>query len=234
MEFKGVLERRQGELTCEPAFGLICINEEKLRWSRGLCSPRYPHVLVGWILKLEFKRRGHFLEREAVKASPVAQLLKKSACQSRRLKRCGFDPWVGKIPWSRKWQPVFLPGKLHGQRSLVGCSSWDHKESDMTERLSMHACWVTQVKEIDGYVKIPRPAMERFLESMWVRGPGQGRGCAVVREDCGQLEGIDSATQSRYGRCWEQSAWLMLECEGIIPWSCESGWELVSQMLGRS
>ena len=31
----------------------------------------------------------------------------------RRLKRCGFNPWVGKIPWSRKWQstPVFLPGE---------------------------------------------------------------------------------------------------------------------------
>ena len=35
-----------------------------------------------------------------------------------------FDPWVGKIPWRRKWQPtpVFLPGKSHGQRSLVGYS----------------------------------------------------------------------------------------------------------------
>ena len=34
----------------------------------------------------------------------------------------GFDPWVGKIPWRRKWQPtsVFLPGDLQGQRSLVG------------------------------------------------------------------------------------------------------------------
>ena len=35
-----------------------------------------------------------------------------------------FDPWVGKIPWRRKWQPtpVFLPGESHGQRSLVGYS----------------------------------------------------------------------------------------------------------------
>jgi len=41
-------------------------------------------------------------------------------------KRCGFDPWVRKIPWSRKWQPtrVFLPGKFHGQRSLVGYKSF--------------------------------------------------------------------------------------------------------------
>ena len=44
------------------------------------------------------------------------------------------DSWVGKIPWRRNWQsiPVFLPGKSHGQRSLVGCSPWGCKESDMT------------------------------------------------------------------------------------------------------
>ena len=50
-----------------------------------------------------------------------------------------FDPWVGKIPWRRKWQPtpVLLPGKSHGQRSLVGYSPWDHKESDTTECIYM-------------------------------------------------------------------------------------------------
>ena len=39
-------------------------------------------------------------------------------------RRRGFDPWVRKIPWRRKWQPtpVFLPGKSHGQRSLAGYS----------------------------------------------------------------------------------------------------------------
>jgi len=42
----------------------------------------------------------------------------------------GFDTWVGKIPCSRKWQPtvVFLPGKFHRQRSLVGYSPWDHRD----------------------------------------------------------------------------------------------------------
>ena len=37
-------------------------------------------------------------------------------------------------PWSRKWQPtsIFLPGKSHGQRSLVDYGPWDHKELDMT------------------------------------------------------------------------------------------------------
>ena len=47
------------------------------------------------------------------------------ACQCRRC-RSSFNPWVGKIPWRRKWQPtpVFLLGKFHGQRSLMSYSPW--------------------------------------------------------------------------------------------------------------
>ena len=47
---------------------------------------------------------------------------KEPACQ---WSRCRFDPWVAKIPWRRKWlpTPIFLPGELHGQRSLAGYSS---------------------------------------------------------------------------------------------------------------
>jgi len=49
--------------------------------------------------------------------------------------RRGFDPWVEKIPWRRKWQPnsVTLPGESHGQRSLVGYSPQRCRESGMTE-----------------------------------------------------------------------------------------------------
>ena len=45
------------------------------------------------------------------------------------------SPWVGKIPWCRKWRPnpVFLPGKFHGKRSLASYSPWGHQELDMTE-----------------------------------------------------------------------------------------------------
>ena len=45
------------------------------------------------------------------------------------------DPWVGKIPWRREWQPTpaYLPGKSHEQRSLAGYSPCNHKESDRTE-----------------------------------------------------------------------------------------------------
>ena len=52
----------------------------------------------------------------------------------------GFDPWVGKIPWRRKWQPtpVFLPGESHGRRSLVSYSPQGCKELDTTEWLHFH------------------------------------------------------------------------------------------------
>ena len=65
---------------------------------------------------------------------------KEPICHCRSCKRCGFDPWIGKIPCRRAWQstPVFLPGESHGQGSLVGYSPWGCQEPDMTKRLSMH------------------------------------------------------------------------------------------------
>ena len=50
-----------------------------------------------------------------------------------------FDPWVRKMPWRMEWLPTaaFYSGEFHGQRSLVGYSPWGHKESDMTERLTL-------------------------------------------------------------------------------------------------
>ena len=73
-------------------------------------------------------------------------MVKNLPANADRYKRLGFDPWVGKIPWRRKWQPtpVVLPGESHGQRSLVGYSPQNltlglglgvglGTESDMTE-----------------------------------------------------------------------------------------------------
>ena len=71
--------------------------------------------------------------------SPGGIIGKESTCQCRqRPERCGFNPWVRKIPWRRKCQPmpVFLPGEFHGQRSLASYSPWGHKESDTAEWLS--------------------------------------------------------------------------------------------------
>ena len=57
---------------------------------------------------------------------------KESACQ---LRGCGLDPQIGKILWRRKQQPtpLFLPGKLHGQKSPVVYSPWDCRKLDTTE-----------------------------------------------------------------------------------------------------
>ena len=65
-------------------------------------------------------------------------------------RRHGFDSWVGKIPWRRKWQPtpVFLPGESHGQRSLVGYSPWGRKRVG-------HDLATQQKKTFLGYITWP-------------------------------------------------------------------------------
>ena len=65
---------------------------------------------------------------------------KESNCQSRRCRRCRFNPWVRKVPSSKKWQltPVFLSGKPQGQRSMVGYRPSGRKESYRTENTHTH------------------------------------------------------------------------------------------------
>ena len=64
-------------------------------------------------------------------ASLVAQMVKHPPA----MQEPGFNPWVRKISWRRRWKPtpVSLPGKLHGQRTLAGYSPWGLKELDTTE-----------------------------------------------------------------------------------------------------
>ena len=61
-------------------------------------------------------------------AFPAGSAGEEPACQCSRHRRPGFSPWVGKIPWRRRWQPapVFLSGKFHGKRSLVGSTAFLH------------------------------------------------------------------------------------------------------------
>ena len=95
---------------------------------------QYSHVSVyfGELLEVFILTFFH-PPKELVKTSLVAQMVKRLST----MRRPGFNPWVGKIPWRRKWQstPGLLPGKSHGQRSLVGYSPCGRKESDTTERL---------------------------------------------------------------------------------------------------
>ena len=72
---------------------------------------------------------------QATRASLAAQSVKNlPAVQETRVRFLGWED-----PWRRKWQPtpVIFPGKSHGQRSLVCCSPWGHKESGMTEQLTL-------------------------------------------------------------------------------------------------
>ena len=73
--------------------------------------------------------------------------------------RTGFEAWVRKIPWRRKWQPtpIFLPGKSHEQRSLAGYSPWDRKVSDMTT------------------------ATNKITDENWLHSPGNVTPCSVVK-----------------------------------------------------
>ena len=66
---------------------------------------------------------------------------KESACKVKTWVcslRPGFNPWVGKIPWRRQWQPtpVLLPGKSHGRKSLIGYKATVHGVVKSEPRLS--------------------------------------------------------------------------------------------------
>ena len=69
------------------------------------------------------------------RASQVA-LVKEPACHCKRCKRHEFDPWVGKIPWRRAWQPTpgFLPGKSMDRGAWRAAVHWGRKELDSTRR----------------------------------------------------------------------------------------------------
>ena len=100
------------------------------------------------------------------------------------MQRHGFNPWVGKIPQRRKWQPapVVLPGKFHGQRSLAGCSPWGPKivRDDLATKQQQQgqiqvsfSNWVLyNVNRCPLYIHV-------FYKPMWTcfQGPSQpGRG----------------------------------------------------------
>ena len=90
----------------------------------------WPHMTVAHQapLSMGFSRQG-ILEWVAISSSRRTSQTRQRICLQCR--RPGFDPWIGKIPWRKEWQPtpVFSPGEFNGQRSLVGYSLWGHKES---------------------------------------------------------------------------------------------------------
>ena len=108
---------------------------------------------------------------------------KEPTCQYRRCERCGFDPWVTKISWRRKWQPtpVLLPGEFHGQRSLVdymGSQRAGHDWSDLA-----HTSFI-----LEDFFKCQPPLIlqsyvKSWLKVMWAWKslPSFGLHCWTIR-----------------------------------------------------
>ena len=97
-----------------------------------------PHITKNTVFTAHSKQATRKIPEEEVESDfqiATAKYLKWSSQVVLVTQKKGFDPWVGKIPWRRTWQPtpVFLPGEPHELRSLVGYSPWGCKESDMTE-----------------------------------------------------------------------------------------------------
>ena len=137
-------------------------SELKHKFLLGNCSTQFDYLINSlkewWEQKQCQKMLVPLLSKNFWAISPLSPLcgLPGGTCQCRRCKRHRFNPWVGKIPWRRKWQPtpVFLPGKSHGQRSLVGYSPWGRKESAW---LSTH----TALNIVDYCNRIP------ILKEVW-------------------------------------------------------------------
>ena len=123
---------------------LVGLCRPKLNWGPPRWTQPHPHTLnerrlhrkqqakrervpFSWSALAVFFQQ-LILTKPNIELSGLPWLLsdEEPACQFRRR---GFDPWVRKIPWRRKWQPipVFLPKKFHGQSGLVNYSPWGCK-----------------------------------------------------------------------------------------------------------
>ena len=94
---------------------------------------KWDHVLKSTLYYSFFGVFFFFFFGHTAQASQVVLLVKNLPANAEDIRDMGSIP--GKIPWRRVWQstPIFLPGKFHGQRSLVGYSPWGHEELDTTE-----------------------------------------------------------------------------------------------------
>ena len=160
-----------------------------------------------------------------------------------RCRRPGFDPWVRKIAWRRKWQPTpaFLPGESHGQRSLVGCSPWGHRVRHNWATTRPSLCkmipWRRQWHQYS-YLENPRDrgawwaAVHRVTVSRtwlrdWAHTPGKistHRALPVSVSPfsicvCGWRD-VLSLPLDYLWKCWQQPTQTK-KWKFIITWSCQ-------------
>ena len=151
---------------------------------------------------------------------------------------CRFNPWVRKMPWSKKWQPtpVFLPWKFQEQRSLMGYSTWSHKELDTTEHTHTHththvhrnsniSNWVV-LEDMSVYFiliphLVPSTSVMVFLDGSAIKNPPANAGDRVLSlgwEDPLEKEMVTHSSIL---------AWN-------IPWTEEPGNRIQSMRLQKS
>ena len=147
--------------------------------------------------------------------------------QCRKHRRSGFDPWVRKISWRRKWQPtpVFSPDKSHGQRSLVDYSPKGCKELDMTEHPYIYIYnWMDRSRKVSfarqdlwsasliiWFLLLVNPTF--FLWSTW---DGRFSDSSVVKESTCKAGGPCSI--SGLGRSKEEGISYLLNNLGLPCW----------------
>ena len=136
-------------------------------------------------------------------------------------RRPGFDPWVGKIPWRREWLPIpaFLPGKFHGQRSLVGDSSgWGCKELDTTELLTLLLLRIT------GAIRVPGRLRDLVLDRILGAKGCEGR---VLQIEFGKDGALRVHLCPTYHKL-DGLKTVAVDFGQGLPWWC-SGWESACQ-----
>ena len=118
-------------------------------WPKANIAPFVLDCLLSghtWTQKLWYKPSwgnslGVNMRWDRVREHPRWLSGEESTHQCRRCRRCGFKPWVGKIPWSRKCNPLpysCLENSMDRRVWQAIYSPWGHKDSDTTERLSMY------------------------------------------------------------------------------------------------
>ena len=136
-------------------------------------------------------------------ASFVAHMVKRLPAKQ---ENPGFNPWVRKIPWRRKWQPIpgFLRGKFPGLRILVDYSPWGRKELDTTEQLHCHFLtrnkwnhWTEGGLEIIHFFVIMANRVSIIFKWTLDKQPGLG-GSPVVHETRSAFLGF----LLKITRCW--------------------------------
>ena len=119
----------------------ISLTRRSAQWSQSwLLRTRDNYWTCHLVLvNMGSQRVGHDWATELNWTEPYCGVPRKISCKKSTYNAgdAGSILGSGRVPWRWKWQPtpVVLPGKSHGQRSLMGCSSWSHKESDTTEHI---------------------------------------------------------------------------------------------------